>query len=49
MKPTLETAENEIASIYRWFAHEAPGVTVKEEGHLAQLWAFVDAEIKEGK
>lgn len=41
----LEEAENEIASIYRWFAEEAPGVVVQEEGHLAQLWAFVDARV----
>lgn len=43
----LEEAENEISSIYRWFAQEAPGVAVREEGHLAQLWAFVDAQIAE--
>jgi hypothetical protein len=40
---TLEQAENEIAAIYRWFAQEAPGVTVREEGHLANLWAVADA------
>lgn len=39
----LDEVENEIASIYRWFAHEAPGVTVREEGHLAQLWSIADA------
>lgn len=39
---TLEETENEIAGIYRWFATEAPGVTVREEGHLAALWAVAD-------
>lgn len=40
---TLETAENEIHGIYQWFAKEAPGVTVREEGHLASLWNIADA------
>lgn len=39
---SLTQVENEIHSIYRWFAQEAPGVTVQEEGHLAQLWALAD-------
>lgn len=42
---TLEEAENEIHGIYRWFAEEAPGVVVQEEGHLAQLWAVVDSHL----
>lgn len=40
---SLEETENEIAGVYRWFAREAPGVRVQEEGHLAQLWAVADA------
>lgn len=40
---TLEETESEISGIYRWFAAEAPGVVVREEGHLAQLWAVADA------
>lgn len=39
---TLEEVEAEIYSIYRWFAKEAPGVTVREEGHLAALWSLAD-------
>ena len=32
----------EVAAIYRWFAKEAPGVKVREEGRLASLWALID-------
>ena len=40
---SLEETENEIAGIYCWFAREAPGVVVREEGHLAALWALADS------
>lgn len=39
---TLEQAENEIKSIYTWFSQQAPGVIVREEGHLADLWSICD-------
>lgn len=39
---TLEQPEKEIQSIYQWFAREAPGVAVREEGHLADLWSIAD-------
>lgn len=32
----------EISETYRWFAKRAFGVTVKEQGRLAALWAEVD-------
>lgn len=41
---TLEQAENEIRATYEFFAREAPGVPVQEQGHLANLWAIVDAK-----
>lgn len=41
MRP-LSEIENEIAGIYRWFAKEAPGVVVREEGTLERLWAVAD-------
>lgn len=34
--------ENEISAIYKWYAKEAPGVTVQEVGRLANLWALAD-------
>ena len=40
---SLEEVENELSAIYQWFAKEAPGVVVREEGHLADLWAIADA------
>lgn len=43
---SLNEVENEIAGIYRWFSQEAPGVSVREEGHLAQLWAVADRLIE---
>lgn len=47
---TLEQVEQEIYETYQWFAHEAPGVTVREEGHLGRLWAVADAYYaKEGQ
>lgn len=39
----IESVEREIAATYIWFAKEAPGVIVREEGHLADLWAVADA------
>lgn len=42
----LTTAENEIYQTYQWFAKEAPGVTAREEGRLAQLWAYVDRHLE---
>lgn len=44
----LHSVETEISGIYKWFAKEAPGVTVQEEGHLAQLWALADAYYLQG-
>lgn len=46
---TLEEVEDEISSIYHWFAQEAPGVVVREEGLLAELWAVADRLIREGE
>ena len=42
MNEMLNELHEEVAAIYRWFAKEAPGVHVREEGHLAQLWALID-------
>lgn len=39
---SLEEIETAIYDHYQWFAREAPGVVVQEEGHLAQLWAVAD-------
>lgn len=38
----IEKTENEINAIYKWWANQAPGVTPREEGHLARLWAEFD-------
>lgn len=35
--------EQGIATVYRWFAENAPGVTPKEEGHLGMMWEEADA------
>ena len=43
MNEMLNELHEEVAAIYRWFAKEAgPGVRVREEGHLARLWALID-------
>ena len=42
MNEMLNELHEEVAAIYRWFAKEAPGVQVREEGHLASLWALID-------
>ena len=39
---TLEEVEQEIANHYRFFHITAPGVRLREEGRLAQLWRYVD-------
>lgn len=44
---SLEEVENEISNVYHWFAQEAPGVVVREEGILAELWAVADGLIAE--
>lgn len=41
-KHKLTQLHEQIAHIYRWWANEAPGVTPREDGHLANLWAEVD-------
>ena len=41
-KHKLVYLHEQIAHIYRWWANEAPGVTPREDGHLANLWAEVD-------
>ena len=41
-KHKLAQLHEQIAHIYRWWANEAPGVTPREDGHLANLWAEVD-------
>jgi len=39
----LAQVEKEIYDTYQWFAREAPGVVVQEQGHLARLWSVADA------
>jgi len=50
---TLSEVEAEIAAYYRWFARQAPGVTPKEVGRLAQLWRIADGlyakEVRDGR
>lgn len=43
---SIEEVENDIYAHYRWFAEKAPGVVVREEGRLAQLWAAFDRLVK---
>lgn len=38
---TLAAAEREVRDIYLWWHEQAPGVTPREEGLLADLWRFV--------
>lgn len=45
---TLEDAEQKIYDHYQWFAREAPGVPVQEQGILARWWAVVDAHNERG-
>lgn len=42
----IEDVEAEIYNHYQWFAKEAPGVVVQEEGRLAQLWAAFDRLVR---
>lgn len=42
----LAEVEEEIYHTYQWFAKEAPGVVVQEEGRLAQLWSAFDHLIR---
>lgn len=43
---TIEEVENDIYTHYQWFAKNAPGVVVREEGRLAQLWAAFDRLVR---
>lgn len=43
---SLEEVERDIYDTYRWFSEVAPGVVVREEGRLAQLWAAFDRLVK---
>ena len=44
---TLEQVEQAIHDYYFWFFKTAPGVVVREEGRLAQLWSLADRMISE--
>ncbi len=46
---TNEELEQEIYSVYQWFASEAPGVVVKEEGQLRSLWSEFDLRVASGE
>lgn len=41
----LEAAELWINNYYRFFHTTTPGTVVREEGQLAEVWRFVDAEL----
>lgn len=45
----LEEAEQEINSLYKFWAITAPGVTPQEHGRLGQLWAHVDTLLASGE
>lgn len=34
--------EDKLAAIYSYFADRLPGVTVKEEGPIAEIWSELD-------
>ncbi len=38
----LDSVHEDIRTIYRWWAEQAPGVTPVEENELGALWALAD-------
>lgn len=46
---TWEETMAEIAKHYEWFHEQAPGVTPKEVGNLANLWRHADRLVLEGR
>ena len=42
----LDVIEKQIYETYQWWAKQAPGVTPREEGRLADLWRVADDLIR---
>lgn len=45
----LDSVHEDIRTIYRWWAEQAPDVHPQEEGTLAALWSVADRLVEESR